>query len=430
MDATGKHPERERDENGNPRVSAEAAPETGPRNPFVSRDYRAWLTASVVTALGVGIQIVTVPLFIRDRVEPDERAAVIAGALIIQTLPGVFLTLLGGVIADRIEPRLLLFRATTVMATVSAVYVVLSAAEVTIVWPVFALSAAVGAVAAFEQPARQGVLPQMVTRPQLQNAVILGNVGFLAAGQFAGPALGGFVGGDAGLTAAFALETGLLALGALLFLTLGRYEPRVAERHDVRAELMEGLRYVRRSRNIIGLLILAAMPGIFYAGPLTVNMLLVVEDVLMLEDRWVGILFGTFGAGMIVSSALMTLRPLPRRGLLLALSPVVGAPLLVLFGLSETPWLTVAALLAIGPPAAIFTNLSLALLQEQTEEAVMGRVMGVYSLMFVASAPIGYAQTGLVTSLIGPQASIVASAAAGGVAGIALLIWLPVRKLR
>ena len=182
--------------------------------------------------------------------------------------------------------------------------------------------------------------------------------------------------------------------------------------------------------SIVGLLILAAMPGIFYAGPLTVNMLLVVEDVLMLEDRWVGILFGTFGAGMIVSSALMTLRPLPRRGLLLALSPVDGAPLLVLFGLSETPWLTVAALLAIGPPAAIFTNLSLALLQEQTEEAVMGRVMGVYSLMFVASAPIGYAQTGLVTSLIGPQARIVASAAAGGVAGIALLIWLPVRKLR
>ena len=411
-------------------MSAEAAPESGPRNPFVSRDYRAWLTASVVTALGVGIQIVTVPLFIRDRVEPDERAAVIAGALIIQTLPGVFLTLLGGVIADRIEPRLLLFRATAVMATVSAVYVVLSAAEITIVWPVFALSAAVGAVAAFEQPARQGVLPQMVTRPQLQNAVILGNVGFLAAGQFAGPALGGFVGGDAGLTAAFALETGLLALGALLFLTLGRYEPRVAERHDVRTELLEGLRYVRRSRNIVGLLILAAMPGIFYAGPLTVNMLLVVEDVLMLEDRWVGILFGTFGAGMIISSALMTLRPLPKRGLLLALSPIVGAPLLVLFGLSETPWLTVAALLAIGPPAAVFTNLSLALLQEQTEEAVMGRVMGVYSLMFVASAPIGYAQTGLVTSLIGPQASIVASAAAGGIAGIALLIWLPVRKLR
>jgi MFS family permease len=430
MNATGKHSWRERDRNGSPRVSADAGPEAGPRNPFVSRDYRAWLTASVVMAMGVGLQVATVPLFIRDRVEPDERAAVIAGALIVQTLPGVFLTLLGGVVADRIEPRLLLTRATAVAASVAGVYVVLSAASVTVVWPVFLLSAMVGAVAAFEQPARQGVLPQIVTRPQIQNAVIIGQVGFLTAGQFLGPSVGGFVGGDLGLTVAFALETGLLALGALLFLTMGRYEPRMAERRDIRSDLMEGLRYVRRSRNIVGLLVLAAMPGIFYAGPLQVNMLLIVEDVLQVEDRWVGILFGAFGAGMIVSSIAMTARPLPRRGLLLALSPVVGGPLLAIFGLSDTLWLTVAALLAIGPPAAIFTNLSLALLQEQTEEAVMGRVMGVYSLMFVASSPIGYAIMLVVTPLVGPQWSVAGSALAGSVIGLALLIWLPVRKLR
>ncbi|MCY3603881.1 MAG: MFS transporter [Chloroflexi bacterium] len=430
MDATGKHPERERDENGNPRVSAEAAPEVGQRNPFTNRDYRAWLTATVVTALGVGVQIAVVPLFIGERVDPDDRAAAIAGALIIQTLPGVFLTLLGGVVADRIEPRLLLFRATAVAATVAAVYVVLTAADVTIVWPVFALSAVVGAVAAFEQPARQGVLPQMVTRPQLQNGVIIGNMGFLAAGQFGGPALGGLVGGFASLTTAFALQTGLLALGAVLFLGIGRYEPRAIERRDVRADLGEGLRYVRGSRNIIGLLVLAAMPGVFYAGPLQVNMLLIVEDVLELPPSWLGILFGAFGAGMFVSSLLMTLRPLPKRGLLLALSPVLGGPVLALFGLSEAAWLSVLLLIAIGPFAAIFMNLSLALLQEQTEQVVMGRVMGVYSLMFVISSPIGFAQTALVSSLFGPQVSTVASALAGSVIGILLLVWLPVRKLR
>ena len=411
-------------------MSAGAAPQAESRNPFGNRDYRAWLTATVAAALGVGVQIAVVPLFIGARVEADERAAAIAGALIIQTLPGVFLTLLGGVVADRIEPRPLLFRATAVAATIAGVYVALSAADVTIVWPVFALSAMVGAVAAFEQPARQGVLPQMVTRPQLQNGVIIGNMGFLAAGQFGGPALGGLVGGGAGLTAAFALQTGLLALGALLFLGIGRYEPRAAERRAAREDLAEGLRYVRGSRNIIGLLALAAMPGVFYAGPLQVNMLLMVEDVLELPTSWVGILFGAFGAGMFVSSALMTLRPLPRRGLLLALSPVLGGPLLALFGLSETPWLSVLMLIAIGPAAAVFMNLSLALLQEQTEQAVMGRVMGVYSLMFVISSPIGFAQTGLVTSLAGPQASTVASALAGSVIGVVLLIWLPVRKLR
>ena len=409
-------------------MSDEAA-QAESRNPLATRDYRAWLTASTVMALAVGIQVVAVPLFIRDRVEPDERAAAIAGALMIQELPGVLLTVFGGVLADRMEARLILVRATAVAAVASGVYLVLSAASVTILWPVFALSAVIGAVAAFEQPARMGVLPLIVSRPQLQNAVIIGNVAFLAASDFVGPALGGLVGGFGGLTAAFSLETALLAAAAGLYLLLRGYRPAAVEHGSIRGDLAEGLRYVLRSPAILGLLALSAMLGVFFGGPITVTMLLIVEDVLELGDHWVGILFATFGAGMIVSSALMTLRPLPRRGLLVAITPVLAAPPLIVFGLSETPWLTVLALLAIGPPAAIFMNLGLALLQEHTPQPVMGRVMGVYSLMFAASMPIGIAHTGLVTTLWGPQLSIVASSIAGGVAGLALLIWSPIRKL-
>ena len=409
-------------------MSDEAA-QAESRNPLGTRDYRAWLTASTVMALAVGIQVVAVPLFIRDRVEPDERAAAIAGALMIQELPGVLLTVFGGVLADRMEARLILVRATAVAAVASGVYLVLAAASVPILWPVFALSAVIGAVAAFEQPARMGVLPLIVSRPQLQNAVIIGNVAFLAASDFVGPALGGLVGGFGGLTAAFSLETALLAAAAGLYLLLRGYRPAAVEHGSIRGDLAEGLRYVLRSPAILGLLVLSAMLGVFFGGPITVTMLLIVEDVLELGDQWVGILFATFGAGMIVSSGLMTLRPLPRRGLLVAITPVLAAPPLIVFGLSETPWLTVLALLAIGPPAAIFMNLGLALLQEHTPQPVMGRVMGVYSLMFAASMPIGIAHTGLVTTLWGPQVSIVASSIAGGVAGLALLIWSPIRKL-
>lgn len=411
-------------------ASEDGAGAPGGRNPFVNRDYRIWVLGSVFTALGIGLQLVTIPLFIRDRVEPDERGAVIAGALIIQTLPGVVLLLLGGVIADRVEARLIIVVSTAVAAATSLVYVALSVAEVAVVWPVFALSAVIGAVAAFDEPARYSVLPRIVTHGQIQNAVILGSVGVLAAGQFGGPALGGIVGGDVSLTAAFGLEAALLGAGAVIFLAMRRYEPVPSESHSIRDDIVAGLRYVRRSRAIMGLLALSAMPGVFFLGPLFVNMLLIVEDVLILEDRWVGILLAIFGAGMVVSSVLMTLVPLPRRGLLLVLSSIVVAPLLVVYGLSTSVALTVAALILTGPPAAIFTNLSLALLQERTEQAMMGRVMGLYNLMFVAAAPIGYGITGITTSLWGPQVSVVACSVAGGVAGVALLIWLPVRKLR
>ena len=399
------------------------------RNPFANRDYRTWWAASLVAGLGIGIQIVTVPLFIRDRVDPDDRAAIIAAALIIQTLPGALLTLLGGVIADRMERRLILVRAFAVAAVVSGVYVVLSAADVELVWPVFALAAVIGMVSAFVQPARQSVVPQMVQRPQLQNAIILGNVGFLSATQFAGPGLGGLVGDGAGLTVAFSLEVGLLALGVLLFSLIGRYEPAISERRPIRSDLAEGLRYVCGSPTILGLLALSALPGLVYSGPLTVNMILLVEDVLELSDRWIGIFFAAFGAGIIVSSLLLTWKPLPRRGMLLALTPIIASPVFALFGLSEWPALTLVALLLLGPPAAVFINMALALIQEQAEPAVMGRVMSVYTLAFVASTPLGFAQAGIVATVWGPQVSIVSSALAAFVVGLVLLAVLPVRKL-
>ncbi|MEP7214711.1 MAG: MFS transporter [Anaerolineaceae bacterium] len=88
-------------------VSA-AAKET--RNPFATPVYRSWWAASVVAGTGVGIQAVTVPLFIRDRVSENHRPLAIAAALICQTLPGAALALFGGVVADRVERRRILVR--------------------------------------------------------------------------------------------------------------------------------------------------------------------------------------------------------------------------------------------------------------------------------------------------------------------------------
>ncbi len=89
-----------------------SAPPTaeGSRNPFGSGRFRRWWLASMVAGTGVGIQSVTVPLYIRDRVALDDRALAISAVLIASTLPGAFLALFGGAIADRIEQRRILAR--------------------------------------------------------------------------------------------------------------------------------------------------------------------------------------------------------------------------------------------------------------------------------------------------------------------------------
>lgn len=385
------------------------------RNPFASPGFGRWWLASLVAGTGVGIQTVTVPLFIRDRVDLDLRAVAIAGALVAQTLPGAFVALVGGTVADRVERRRILVRTYAIAAGVAAVYVLLSGLDVREVWPVFPLAALVGSAAAFTNPARQSMLPQLVTRPQLQNGVILGTMGFIAALQFLGPTVAGFLVDARGLTTAFALEVVLLATGAAVFSRV-RTERPPPSGGSVLGDLVEGLRYARREHAILGLLFLGSVIGVVFIGPFSVTVPIMVPDVFGASDKWVGILWGCFGAGVFSGSLLLTLRPLPHRGLAVCLTITVGGVLQLLYGRTEVLLVAGGIQFLSGLNASVFMNYVVTLLQENTDPRMMGRVMSMYTLSFFASMPIGYAQAGAVTDAFGPQTTLVAS----GLAAIAI----------
>lgn len=408
----------------------QTATEQESRNPFVIANYRRWWTASVVAATGVGIQVVTVPLFVTARVSEDRRALAIAAALICQTLPATVLVLFGGVIADRVERRRILVRTYAVAATVSLLYVFLSAGDIRHVWPVFILGAVVGAAGAFAQPARQSMVPQMLGQAQLQNGIIMGTVAFMASAHFVGPMLGGLVADGAGLTAGFGLEVILLTAGAIVFSRIATDTPAPTG-HSIRKDLAEGLRYARGSPAILGLLFLATLPPLFFIGPLSVTVVLMVQDVFAARDAFVGIFMGCFGAGVFAGSILMTLKPLPRRGLLLSTSVIWGGLIFVAYGLSNSIPLAMAALVAWGLGAALFINLVASLLQETAAKEMMGRVMSMNALAFSVAGPIGLAQAGILTSLLGPRETIVLNGAIVTVVGVFTGLFLrPVRSLR
>ncbi len=402
----------------------------GTRNPFTSPRYQRWLLASIVSAGGVGITNVTVPLFIRDRVSEDLRAAAIAAALISLTLPGALLTLIGGTFADRVERRRILVRTYTVAALVSLCYVGLSGFDARFIWPVFILSAIVGGCNAFGQPARQSMLPHIVTRTQLQNGVIFGMMGFMAMLQFLGPTIGGLLADLAGLTTAFSVEVVLLFTAALIFSRIVIEQPPPTG-HSVLSDLLAGMRYVRAHKSILGLLCIGTIPGVLFMGPFAVTVALVVPDILEKSDKWVGILAGCFGAGVVVGSILLALRPIPRRGLAILCSCIAGGAVLVVYGLSDSLLLSVGALFVWGLGASIFINYAATLIQENTEDAMMGRVMSMYFLSFQMSLPIGYALSGSLVSVFGIRETLVANGVAAIAIGALCLIFLrPVRAIR
>lgn len=281
---------------------ATALPATTPsqsaatRNPFATRGFRWYWAAVVCGAMGVGIQVVTVPLFVRDRVAEDRRELMIAVALMCQFVPAAILMLVGGVASDRFQRQKIMTRVWFTAAAISVVYVALTGFEVQALWPVFILAAVIGSVDAFGQPARFSMPPQILPQAQVQNGIIMNTVAFMAAFQFLGPAVGGLVTDLVSLQTAFACEVGFLLLGALLATRVSVPKP-VPTGKTVFADLADGLRYVRRSHLLPWLLILQLMPGLFLIAPFRVTAVAMVQDVYTESDRFVGLLSGGSGLG-------------------------------------------------------------------------------------------------------------------------------------
>ncbi len=416
-------------------ITAETLPGalSGPdesRNPFRSARYRWWWAATICGAMGVGIQVVTVPLFVRDRVGEDNRSIVIALALMAQTVPAAILMLFGGVVADRVERRRIITRVYAVAGFVSLAYVFITGFDVQAVWPVFILGAVVGSCDAFGQPARMSMAPQIVSRAQLQNGIILGTVAFMASFQFLGPSIGGILADFFNLTVAFSFEVGFLLLASLIATRISTDRP-VPTGKSVIGDLADGLRYVKGQPVLLALLSMQLLPGLLLIGPFRVTTVLIVQDILHQPDRFVGFMSGGFGIGVLAGSMALTGVRLSRRGLVLCASPMLGGLVFVAYGLSTNVWLSLALMVPWGLSAAIFINMVTPLLQENSSMPMLGRVMSMSSLAFAISTPLGFLHSGVVSKFAGPDVSVIASGALFAAIGVLCVLFLrPVRRLR
>jgi hypothetical protein len=235
----------------------------------------------------------------------------------------------------------------------------------------------------------------------------------------------------AGLPVAFGIEVAMLASAAVLFGRIASDRPEATGR-SVRADLVEGVRYVRGHRTLLGILALTTVPGLLIMGPFAVTVVLMVQDEFGAPDRWVGFLWGAFGAGIVAGSLLLSVVRVQRRGLLLVSSLILGPTFVLGYALAPGGDVALGFLFFAGLTGpAIFINFAVALLQEYAERGMMGRVMSMYGLAFTASVPLGYLQAGIQASLWGPRATLVASLlACVGLGGIAMAFLRPVTRLR
>jgi MFS family permease len=408
-----------------PSLVAGTAPELTGRSAALDalqvRDFRLlWLNA-LTFFVARGMQFVAISWLVLDL---TDSPSLVGAALFAQGVPMALLSLPAGVWADRFDRRLLLLASQLTSVAATAVLTSLILADAVTVWAIFILAFTMGSAMALGQPSRQALVPSLVGPERLMNAIVLNNlvqnVSFVI-----GPALAGGLLAVTGFGGTFLAQVALLAVGLPWLATMRT--PRAAERPAARGaaltELREGVAHVAASPLITSLFVVSAFCGLFYVGFYQALVPVFARDVLDVGSAGLGVLNASFGLGMFAGSVFIASRTqFRRKGRALLVSLLTGALVFLVFGASRWYALSAVALLAWGFGAAFFMNLTITLIQSNTPDRVMGRVMSAQALSFFGVSPIGnLVAGGLADAVSGPFAVVVASAAVAAMAGWFLL---------
>jgi MFS family permease len=350
-------------------------------------------------------------------------------------LPMLLLSLVGGVVADRLPRRIVLLMTQATLCVAAAVLTVLMAAGWLQVWHLIALGLVQGMAFSFNMPARQAYIAELVGQPLLRSAVALNNAGVNFC-RIAGPALGGallalpFV-GIGGVFATMTLMY-LVVIGTLLALpqsTAAAPAPPGAGTSG-RDQLLEGLRYLRGSPALLALLGMAFIT-IFFGMPYQQLMPVFSERVFLVGAAGLGVLMAASGVGSLAGSLAVAGLAGARQPALLQLGLGIGFGLaLVAFALAPVYPLAVALLVVVGFTSSAYTTLNSTLIMSNTEPRLYGRVMSVYLLTF-AVMPLAAVPMGWLAEQVGGRATVAGSGTLVALAVLAIALGYPAyRRIR
>jgi MFS family permease len=328
-------------------------------------------------------------------------------------------TLVGGVVADRMERRRLLFVTQFVAMVLAVVLATLTLLNIVEIWMVLLIAIGRGIVLSFNQPARQSLISELVPREDLKNAIAL-NSATLNLTRVLGPIIGGALIATVGVAGAFYLNAASF-VAVLYALTLMRFPDREVRvpKGGILSELAGGFAYLNRHSSLRMLVVLALVP--FVLGMPYMTMLTVfASDVLDVGGGGLGLLTACSGIGA-VSGALWVAGHAhnARLGRLMLVGMMSFGASLVVFSLSSWFWLSFALLIAVGASQQIYMASNNALIQTSVEEEYRGRVL---STLFLnrGMVPLGTMIAGFGTALFGVQATM--ATMGGALLVLALLV--------
>ncbi|SHE64391.1 MFS transporter [Pedobacter caeni] len=368
-------------------------------NAFKSRNYRLYFTGQSVSLIGTWMQKTAVSWVIYEKTHSNFMLGM---TLFASLFPSFVFSFLGGVAADRYN-RYKLLLLTQVASMVQAVLMTLLIFfKDYSVWEIIALSAMLGIINAFDVPARQSLVYEMVeNKADLPNALAL-NSSMVNLSRLIGPGLAGLALEKFGEDICFGLNafSFIAVIGSLLMMRLPKF---IATPHpkNIFGELKEGFQYIRKTPAISYVLIMLALISLFVL-PFSTLIPVYAKDIFKGTASTFGVIDSVIGLGAF-SGAIFLASLKPGRNLrrILAISTLIFGAGLVLF--SHSTYYPVALIFAAVSGFGMMSQITISntLIQTTVDPAMRGRVISFYAMAFFGMQPLGGLLIGTMSQLIG-----------------------------
>ncbi len=326
--------------------------------------------------------------------------------------PTLLFSLFGGVIADRANKRLVLMSAQLGSVFFVSLLGTLVVAHLVQIWQIMLIAFVNGTFAALSQPSFQAIVPELVGRANLMNAIALNSARFNLT-RAVGPSIGGFLIKYVSIAGAFYCNaaTYLLFFVALLFVHPKHAVQRPRARSErVLASLTDALGYVS-SHELIRPVLLMAMVQTVFIAPYTSLLPAFAKNVLHMGAGGYGLLLGAVGVGAFAAALLLASRAsIPYKGRIMFAAQIVFAVAVIGFAWSRWLWLSLVALLVVGCTLVAFLTVGNTLLQTIVPNEKRGRVMSVWMLVAMGFLPLGSLLAGSVAEATSPSLDLTAGA--------------------
>jgi len=385
-------------------------------------NYRVWAGGSLVSNIGTWMQRTAQDWLVLTQL--TERNATSVGIVMaLQFGPHLLLLPLTGFAADHLDRRKLLLATQAGMGLLAFGLGILTIAGWVQLWHVYLFAFLFGCVAAFDSPARQTFVSELVGESDLANAVALNSTSFNAA-RMIGPAVAGIVIASVGTGWAFVINGAsfLAVLCSLMFLRVDDLHRDGGRAIRTRGSLVEGFRYVWGRPDLKAVLVMLFLIATFGLNfPIFISTMAV--TVFHAGAGEYGLLTSIMAIGTVTGGLLAAGRDKPGMAALLAGAAVFGAGCGLAAIMPSYGWFGLT-LIVIGVSALTFTNSSNSLMQLSTEPAMRGRVMAIRLAIALGCTPIGAPIVGWVADRFGPRWAMGVGSASGFAAAIVAVHYL------